>query len=218
MRQHGSRPVALAAPAAIAALLFVVAAGAVEGAGRGRLTATAAAPAADLPSLPLLVPTLPQPTLPRLPTLPPVPTVKPTPIPTLPLPTETPPRPTATPRPSIANPDTTATPVPAKSAGPWGSGAVGSAGPVGAGGSAGPGSSAVVVPVGFVSDPSAQPEEPSAGGITTGNLAIDLPTVAVGVPLLLVVGVILSHILGVTTWLPAIRRQLGMRGLPRPRR
>ena len=152
-------------------------------------------PTVPLPTVPL--PTVPVPTLP-LPTLPvPTPTL-PVPTPTLPIPTPSLPIPT----PSLALPS--ASPPPSSAGvGPLAS-AGASGGPIGAGpigGSVGPNAAA-----------SADPDEgvfPTFGGQGFGSLV--LPGLLIGVPTIIVLGILAAQLAVGAAWLPVIRRWLNRR-------
>jgi hypothetical protein len=168
------------------------------------------------PPLPVPTPTPPPPTLPPLPTVPlptlPLPTL-PVPTPTLTLPTPTLPIPTPTlpiPTPSLVLPSASPSPASNPSAlpstasgGPLGS-AGASGGPVGAGpvgGSAGPDVAA-----------SADPGEgtsPTFGGQGFGSLV--LPGLLIGVPTIIVLGILAAQLAVGAAWLPVIRRWLNRR-------
>jgi hypothetical protein len=169
------------------------------------------------PPLPVPTPTLPPPpTLPPLPTVPlptvPLPTL-PVPTPTLPVPTPTLPIPTPTlpiPTPSLTLPSASPSPSanPSALASPAGGGPLASAGapsgPVGAGpigGSAGPDVAA-----------SADPGEgtsPTFGGVGFGSLV--LPGLLIGVPTIIVLGILAAQLAVGAAWLPVIRRWLNRR-------
>jgi hypothetical protein len=184
------------------------------------------------PSLPEVLPSLPVPTLPpppiatpKLPTPPPLPLSTPTltplptiPLPTVPLPTLPVPTPTLTvptptlpiPAPTLALPSASSSPSPNPSAlasgasgGPLAS-AGASGAPVGAGpigGSSGP-------DVGASADPG-EGTSPTFGGQGLGSLV--LPGLLIGVPTIIVLGMVAAQLAVGAAWLPVIRRWLNRR-------
>jgi hypothetical protein len=187
-------------------------------------TLPGALPSLPLPTLPLATPKLP--TLPPLPTptLPPLttptptlPTLPPLPTPTLPLPTSTLPLPTPTlplPTPTLPIPSLplstssappTVNPLPSTagaSSGPLASGAA-SAGPIVGG------------PIGSVTPTqvaSFEPDDgatPAVGGQGFGSLV--LPGLLIGVPTMIIVGILVAQLAVGAAWLPVIRRWLNRR-------
>ncbi len=175
-----------------------------------------------LPSLPVALPTLPVAT-PRPPTLPPPPTIVPTlpPIPTLPpLPTPTlppPPTPTlpplptptlpiATPtRPPSSQPVPTATLPSTASASPsisvFGAGPIGSAETIGVPPQTGPGAASI--------DPGTVTPTVGIGGSFFDE--ITLPGLVLGVPAIILIGILATQVAVGAAWLPVIRRWLNRR-------
>ena len=182
-----------------------------------------------LPSLPVALPSVPLPTLPvatpKLPTLPPLPTVLPTitlpPVPTLPpLPTPTlppPPTPTLPPLPTPTLPVGTPTPKPSSqpvatatlpttaSASPstsvFGAGPIGSAGTIGVPPQTGPGAATI--------DPGTVTPTVGIGGSFFDS--ITLPGLVLGVPAIILVGILATQVAVGAAWLPVIRRWLNRR-------
>jgi hypothetical protein len=148
-----------------------------------------------LPTLPLPTPTLPLPT----PTLPPLPTL-PIPTPTLPVSTPTLPIATATPRQTAsAQPTPSATPSPATSI--VGAGAIGSGTPVGP-------------VVGQPVSASGVPGGPLTPTIVDRGSPFDsfvVPGLIVGVPLIIVLGILAAQLAVGAAWVPVIRRWLNRR-------
>jgi hypothetical protein len=182
-------------------------------------------PVPTLPPLPVATPKLPTPpplpvptpTLPPPPTLPPLPTLPlptlPVPTPTLTVPTPTLPIPTPTlpiPTPSLALPS--ASPTPSSNPSPVASAASG--GPLASAGSSG--APVVAGPLGGSAGPdvaaSAGPGEgtsPTFGGQGFGSLV--LPGLLIGVPTIIVLGILAAQLAVGAAWLPVIRRWLNRR-------
>jgi hypothetical protein len=179
------------------------------------LLATPASAADPLPSLPVALPSLPVRTLalptPTLPTLPPLPTLPvPTPTlhiptPTLPVATPTLPLSTPTPRPTAtAQPSPSTTPSPSRSAAPSiaGGGPVGSATAIGAPVVGGP-----VVASGV-------PEGPGSPTVVDRGSPFDsfvIPGLIVGVPIIIILGILAAQLAVGAAWMPVIRRWLNRR-------
>ena len=172
-----------------------------------------------LPSLPIALPTSPvaTPTLPPLPTivptLPPIPTLPPLPTPTLPPPPTptlpplpTPTLPIATPtRPPSSQPVPTATLPSTASASPsisvFGAGPIGSAGTIGVPPQTGPGAASV--------DPGTVTPTVGIGGSFFDE--ITLPGLVLGVPAIILIGILATQVAVGAAWLPVIRRWLNRR-------
>ena len=163
-------------------------------------------PTVRLPTVPPLpLPTVSPPTLPPPPTRPPLPTLVP-PTPTLPVPTPT----LSIPTPSL--PVGTARPAPSPSPSAALAGASPGASP---GGGAGPSpgtlSGASAVPVDASTGPSAvdAPIVGSGSGSSLGSLVV--PGLILGIPAILVLGILAAQLAVGVAWLPVIRRWLGRR-------
>jgi hypothetical protein len=178
----------------------------------GFLLLAGPASAADplLPSLPVALPTVPLPTLPLptlpLPTLPPPPTL-PLPTPTLRLPTPTLPLSTPTPTPRVTS--APATPTPFASTSPSSSAApsLGGVGP-GSSGTAGEGpiDARPVAATGV-------PSEPLPVIVDGGSLfdSLGLPGLILGIPAIIIIGILVAQLAVGAAWLPVIRRWLNRR-------
>jgi hypothetical protein len=157
-----------------------------------------------LPSLPVPVPTLPLPTLP-LPTLPPLPTptlpplptpTLPVPTPTLRLPTPTLPLPTPTPTPSASAP-ISPSPLPST----FGAGPINSATSLG---------SPFTSPPVTASGP-AESISPTVGGGGSPFNSFVVPGLIVGVPAVIILGILVAQLAVGAAWMPVIRRWLNRR-------
>jgi hypothetical protein len=169
-----------------------------------------------LPPLPVPTPTLPPPPTLPLPTVPlptlPLPTL-PVPTPTLPVPTPTLPIPTPTlpiPTPSLLLPS--ASPSPSSNASalasPSGGGPLASAGPSGGPVGAGPIGGSAGPDVAASTDPG-EGTSPTFGGQGFGSLV--LPGLLIGVPTIIVLGILAAQLAVGAAWLPVIRRWLNRR-------
>lgn len=173
--------------------------------------------AADLPlpSLPVALPSVPLPTLPvatpKLPTLPPLPTLPvPTPTlpvstPTLPVATPTLPLSTPTPRPTASSQQSpSATPSPAPSPAP----SIVGGGPVG---------SAATLGVPVVGQPvlaSGVPDGPGSPVVVDRGSPFDsfvVPGLIVGVPAIIILGILAAQLAVGAAWMPVIKRWLNRR-------
>jgi hypothetical protein len=192
----------------------------------GFLLLAGPASAADplLPSLPVALPTLPLPTLPPpptlpLPTLPPPPTLPlptlpppptlPLPTPTLRLPTPTLPLSTPTPTPTPRATSAPATPTPPASPSPPSSAApsLGGVGPGSSGTSEeGPIDARPVAATGV-------PSEPLPVIVDGGSLfdSLGLPGLILGIPAIIIIGILVAQLAVGAAWLPVIRRWLNRR-------
>jgi hypothetical protein len=169
-----------------------------------------------LPTLPLptppplpvpTLPPLPTPTLPPLPTLPlqtlPLPTLPPVPTPTLTLPTPSLPLPTAT-----LGPTSPPTAAPSVTASPSAGASVVGVGPLGPGPSfGGPIDAQPVAATGVPSEPL----PPFISGLGSLFDTLGLPGLVVGIPAVIILGILGVQLAVGAAWMPVIRRWLNRR-------